>query len=109
MVTRVVSLTVSLVRMFVYSSGNFVRRRSLDLPCDIPCTCVVDCRLFEIIIEVSGIDTFLHSFWTDKAWPGNRCTVNFSTFAKKGTRLLNHSVAASKALLSQVHVHVVQS
>ena len=31
-------------------------------------------------------------------------TVNFSTFAKKGTRLLNHSVAASKALLSQVHV-----
>ena len=36
-------------------------------------------------------------------------TVNFSTFAKKGTWLLNHSVAASKALLSQVHVHVVQS
>ena len=30
--------------------------------------------------------------------------VNFSTFAKKGTRLLNHCVAASKALLSQVHV-----
>ena len=34
------------------------------------------------------------------------CTVNFSTFAKKGTRLLNHSVAASKAWLSQVHVHM---
>ena len=32
-------------------------------------------------------------------------TVNFSIFAKKkDTRLLNHSVAASKALLSQVHV-----
>ena len=31
--------------------------------------------------------------------------MNFSTFAKRGTSLLNHSVAASKALLSQVHVH----
>ena len=39
-------------------------------------------------------------------------TVNFSTFTKKDTRLLNHSVAASKALLSHcqvyVHMHVVQ-
>ena len=32
--------------------------------------------------------------------------MNFSTFAKKGTSLLNHSVAAPKALLSQVHVHM---